>query len=76
MGSEMCIRDRVWVNQTFVDIAPIAPGCQTFDLVGQVSALDSTFTINDPPGTDFIIDENSFINVCFWANHTLSLIHI
>jgi len=69
-GSITCYRAWVWVNQTFVEIAPIAPGCQTFDLVGQVSALDSTFTINDPPGTDFIIDENSFIKVCFWANHT------
>ncbi|NLF82694.1 MAG: hypothetical protein GX568_01755, partial [Candidatus Gastranaerophilales bacterium] len=69
-GTITCYRAWIWVNQTFVDIAPITPGCQTFDLVGQVSALDNTFTINDPPGTDFIIDENSFIKVCFWAEHT------
>ncbi|MCK9256235.1 MAG: hypothetical protein M0P36_10675, partial [Bacteroidales bacterium] len=69
-GTIICHRAWVWVNQTFVNIEPISPGCQTFDLIGQVSALDNSFIINDPPGTDFIIDENSFIKVCFWAEHT------
>jgi gliding motility-associated-like protein len=69
-GSISCYRAWVWVNQTYVDIAPIDPGCENFTLTAEAGILDNTFTINDPPGLNFEIDENTFIKVCFWANHT------
>jgi hypothetical protein len=69
-GTITCYRAWVWVNQTFVDVTPIPPGCETFTLTGQAQALDNSFDINDPPGSDFILDANTYIKVCFWANHT------
>ncbi len=60
----------MWVNQTYVNVNPIAPGCETFTLTGQVNVLDNQFTISDPPGIDFEIDANTYIQICFWANHT------
>jgi len=69
-GTVECYRAWVWVNQTFVDIDPIPEGCQTFNLHGYAESLDNSFEINDPPGSDFLIDENTYIKVCFWATHT------
>ncbi|MDD3860899.1 MAG: hypothetical protein PHW83_11930, partial [Bacteroidales bacterium] len=69
-GVISCHRAWVWVNQTFVDVNPIDPGCETFTLTGQADVLDNQFVINDPPGTNFEIDEDTYIQVCFWANHT------
>ncbi|MDD2385680.1 MAG: gliding motility-associated C-terminal domain-containing protein [Bacteroidales bacterium] len=69
-GSIICHRAWVWVNRSFVDIDAIPEGCQTFNLQGYADALDTSFEINDPPGSDFIVDENTYIKVCFWANHT------
>ena len=69
-STTQCYRAWVWVNQTFVEISPIAPGCETFTLSAQANAMDNTFTINDPPGIDFAIDAETYIKVCFWANHT------
>jgi len=69
-GTITCYRAWVWVNQTYVDVDPIDPGCETFTLTAEASELDNSFLINDPPGLNFEIDENTFIKVCFWANHT------
>jgi len=69
-GTIECYRAWVWVNRTFADIDPIPDGCQTFNLQGYAEALDESFEINDPPGSDFIVDENTYIQVCFWATHT------
>ncbi len=69
-GTITCYRAWVWVNRTFVEIDPIPAGCQTFTLNGEVSALDNSFDINDPPGSDFIVDADTYIKVCFWAQHT------
>jgi gliding motility-associated-like protein len=69
-GTIECYRAWVWVNRTFADIAAIPPGCETFNLNGQAEVLDNTYDINDPPGSDFIVDANTYIKVCFWANHT------
>ncbi|MDD4217037.1 MAG: hypothetical protein PHZ24_06860, partial [Bacteroidales bacterium] len=69
-GVITCYKAWVWVNQTFVDVAPIAPGCETFTLTAEASVLDNEFLINDPPGLNFEIDANTFIKVCFWADHT------
>ena len=69
-GTIYCYKAWVWVNQTYVDVNPIAPGCETFTLTGEAAVLDNEFEINDPPGLNFEIDENTFIKVCFWANHT------
>ena len=69
-GTVSCYRAWVWVNQTFVNIDPIEPGCETFTLNAQVSVLDDEFLINDPPGLNFEIDEDTYIQVCFWADHT------
>jgi gliding motility-associated-like protein len=69
-GSVSCHRAWVWVNQTFVDINPIEPGCESFTLTGQAAVLDNQFVINDPPGLNFEIDANTYIQVCFWATHT------
>jgi hypothetical protein len=49
-GTVSCYRAWVWVNQTFVNINPIEPGCETFTLSAQASVLDNSFLINDPPG--------------------------
>ncbi len=69
-GTVSCYRAWVWVNQTYINVSPIDPGCETFTLTGEANVLDNTFLINDPPGVNFEIDENTFIKVCFWANHT------
>ncbi|NCC88157.1 MAG: hypothetical protein EOM05_09890, partial [Clostridia bacterium] len=69
-GTVSCYKAWVWVNQTYVDVAPIEPGCETFTLTAEAAVLDNEFEINDPPGLNFEIDENTFIKVCFWANHT------
>jgi len=69
-GTIECYRAWVWVNQTFADIDPIAEGCQSFTLQGYAEPIDNTFEINDPPGSDFIVDEDTYIKVCFWATHT------
>ncbi len=69
-GTISCHRAWVWVNQTFVDVDPIDPGCDSFTLTGTAEVLDDEFEINDPPGINFEIDENTFIKVCFWADHT------
>ncbi|MCK9256281.1 MAG: hypothetical protein M0P36_10910, partial [Bacteroidales bacterium] len=69
-GTITCYKAWVWVNQTFVNIDPIEPGCETFTLTAQVNPLDTEFSIIDPPGLNFEIDENTYIQICFWANHT------
>ncbi|MDD4235216.1 MAG: hypothetical protein PHF99_04300, partial [Bacteroidales bacterium] len=69
-GTTTCYRAWVWVNQTFVEIDDIPAGCETFTLSGSYEALDNTFTIVDPPSSNFVIDENTYIKVCFWATHT------
>ena len=69
-GTITCYKAWVWVNQTYVHIDPIEPGCETFTLNAQVNPLDTEFHIIDPPGIDFEIDENTYIQICFWANHT------
>ncbi|MDD2636791.1 MAG: hypothetical protein PHW82_14965, partial [Bacteroidales bacterium] len=69
-GEITCHKAWVWVNQTYVDVSPIDPGCETFTLTAEASVLDNEFLINDPPGLNFEIDENTFIKVCFWASHT------
>jgi gliding motility-associated-like protein len=69
-GNVTCYRAWVWVNQTLVDIDPIAPGCEAFTLQGDAGVLDNQFQIQDPPGTNFEVDENTEITVCFWADHT------
>jgi len=69
-GTIECHTAWVWVNQTFVDIDPIPEGCQTFSLQGHAEGLDTSFEINDPPGSDFIVDDDTYIKVCFWATHT------
>jgi gliding motility-associated-like protein len=69
-GTTTCYRAWVWVNRRFVDVAAIPPGCQTFTLGGTYDLIDTEYEIIDPPGSNFIIDENTFIKVCFWANHT------
>ncbi|HQL69870.1 MAG TPA: hypothetical protein PLA77_03510, partial [Bacteroidales bacterium] len=69
-GNVTCYRAWVWVNQSYVEVNPIAPGCQTFTLQGSAQVLDNQFTINDPPGSNFQIDANTYIKVCFWATHT------
>ncbi|HQP05005.1 MAG TPA: hypothetical protein PLP11_10420, partial [Bacteroidales bacterium] len=65
-----CYRAWVWVNQSYVEIDPIAPGCESFTLQGTAQIMDNSYTINDPPGSNFEIDENTYIKVCFWATHT------
>ncbi|MDD3860408.1 MAG: hypothetical protein PHW83_09440, partial [Bacteroidales bacterium] len=69
-GTITCYRAWVWVNRTFVDVDAIPPGCQTFTLNGQAEVLDNNFDINDPPGSDFVVDADTYIKVCFWATHT------
>jgi len=69
-GDVTCHRAWVWVNQAFVDVAPIEPGCEEFTLQGDAGILDNEFQIQDPPGTNFEIDEETEITVCFWADHT------
>ncbi len=69
-GTIECHRAWVWVNRTFTDVTPIPEGCETFTLEGSADPLDNSFEINDPPGADFIVDANTYIKVCFWANHT------
>jgi len=69
-GVKNCYRAWVWVNRSFIDVNPIPPGCQTFDLTANINPLDTEFIINDPPGMNFVVDENTYIKVCFWANHT------
>lgn len=65
----------VYVSIVAVDISldldPINPGCEPFDVNGTINA--SGFTYWDPiePGeAPFIIDANTTITVCFSANHT------
>ncbi|MEA1873804.1 MAG: hypothetical protein U9N51_05170, partial [Bacteroidota bacterium] len=69
-GDVTCHRAWVWVNQAFVDVAPIEPGCEEFTLQGDAGVLDNEFQIQDPPGTNFEIDAETEITVCFWADHT------
>jgi gliding motility-associated-like protein len=69
-GTISCYRAWVWVNQTLININPIDPGCETFTLSAQVDVMDNVYTINDPPGINFPINEDTYIKVCFWANHT------
>jgi len=69
-GTITCYRAWVWVNQTFVDVDPIAPSCEEFTLNGQVDAMDTEFDIVDPPGMNFPVDDETEITVCFWADHT------
>jgi len=69
-GTITCYRAWVWVNRTFAEIDGIPAGCETFTLNGQAQALDNSFDINDPPGSDFIVDANTYIKVCFWATHS------
>jgi gliding motility-associated-like protein len=69
-GTIECYRAWVWVNQAFVDVDPIDPGCEEFTLHGSVDVLDNQFQIQDPPGTNFVVDETTEITVCFWADHT------
>lgn len=65
----------VYISTVGVDISldldPVNPGCEPFDVNGTINA--SGFTYWDPlePGTEpFIIDANTTIEVCFSANHT------
>ena len=65
----------VYVSIVVVDISldldPVNPGCEPFDVNGTIDA--SGFTYWDPvdPGAaPFIIDANTTITVCFNANHT------
>ncbi len=54
-----------------LDLDPVNPGCEPFDVNGTIAA--SGFTYWDPvdPGAaPFIIDANTTIEVCFDANHT------
>ncbi|MCG8533362.1 MAG: hypothetical protein MI749_22285, partial [Desulfovibrionales bacterium] len=68
-GTIVCYRAWVWVNRAHVDIAPIDAGCEEFTLDGSVDELDNSFAIQDPPGVNFEVDENTNITVCFWADH-------
>ncbi len=69
-GDVNCYRAWVWVNQTFVDVGEIEPGCVEFTLQGSANVLDNEFTIQDPPGTNFEVSEATEITVCFWADHS------
>lgn len=65
-----CRRAHVFVNETTLDLDPIAAGCQPFSLTGGIIDAMDDFTIYDPPPTPFEVDSNTVIKVCFWADHT------
>ena len=65
----------VYVSTVAVDISldldPINPGCEPFDVNGTIDATGFTYWDPLEPGTEpFIIDANTTIEVCFSANHT------
>jgi gliding motility-associated-like protein len=69
-GVISCYRAWVWVNQRYVSINSFPNACETFTLSADVQVMDHEFWINDPPGSNFPVDEDTYIKVCFWAEHT------
>ncbi|MGB1317412.1 MAG: SprB repeat-containing protein, partial [Flavobacteriales bacterium] len=74
-GDVEVIRTWVYVSTVNVDISldldPINPGCEPFDVNGTIDATGFTYWDPLEPGTEpFIIDQNTTIEVCFSANHT------
>ena len=64
---------RAWISEVTqgptVDVAPIAPGCLSVQLTGTITPGQATPYYN-PPKDPLLIDSNTEITVCFWANHT------
>lgn len=64
---------RAWISEVTqgpeVDVAPIAPGCLGVQLTGTITPGAATAYYN-PPQDPLIINAETEITVCFWANHT------
>ncbi|MDR2009787.1 MAG: hypothetical protein LBQ22_04830, partial [Bacteroidales bacterium] len=69
-GNIECYRAWVWRTDIIVSVNELEPTCDPFTVNGNIGINNGSITINDPPGEDFYIDEDTYIQVCFWAVHT------
>lgn len=59
----------IFIAEMDVSIDPITSGCGPLTLNGNINPLED-FTYQDPPISDFEVDANTEITVCFEATHT------
>jgi gliding motility-associated-like protein len=65
-----CRRAHAFVNETVITLDPAPAGCDPFTLTGGQIGAVSDFTIYEPPYSPFVVDAQTQITVCFWADHT------